>query len=105
MYMMHSLIALTSLLGFPAAHALVQKNGVVSLSISRGHYSYTKTVQGKLPALGWNSWNAFGCDVNETKIMTAANEVVNLGLKDAGYEYINSRFSGFFQKNFPVNKF
>jgi hypothetical protein len=46
--------------------------------------------QGKLPALGWNSWNAFGCDVDETKIMTAANEVVNLGLKNAGYEYINS---------------
>jgi alpha-galactosidase len=47
--------------------------------------------QGKLPALGWNSWNAFGCNVDETKIMTAANEVVNLGLKDAGYEYINSK--------------
>lgn len=46
--------------------------------------------KGKLPALGWNSWNAFGCDINETKIMTAANEVVNLGLRDVGYEYINS---------------
>jgi hypothetical protein len=25
--------------------------------------------------------------------MTAANQVVTLGLKDAGYEYINSQFS------------
>jgi alpha-galactosidase len=44
---------------------------------------------GKLPALGWNSWNAFGCDINSTKILTAANELVSLGLKDAGYSYIN----------------
>lgn len=51
--------------------------------------------QGKLPALGWNSWNAFACDVDADKVMTAANEVVNLGLKDAGYEYINSNYSIF----------
>jgi len=44
---------------------------------------------GKLPALGWNSWNAYGCDINSTKILTAANELVSLGLKDAGYSYIN----------------
>jgi alpha-galactosidase len=43
--------------------------------------------------LGWNSWNAFGCDVDSTKIMTAANEMVNLGLKDLGYEYVNSEFT------------
>ncbi len=48
--------------------------------------------QGKLPALGWNSWNAFYCDINETAIMTAANKLVDLGLKDAGYEYVNSNF-------------
>ncbi|KAH8701996.1 alpha-galactosidase [Talaromyces proteolyticus] len=44
---------------------------------------------GRLPALGWNSWNAFGCDVSETKLMTAANEIVSTGLKDLGYEYVN----------------
>jgi hypothetical protein len=48
--------------------------------------------KGKLPALGWNSWNAFFCDVDATKVMTAANQVVSLGLKDVGYEYINSEF-------------
>ena len=53
------------------------------------------SVQGKLPTLGWNSWNAFSCNVDAEKIMTAANEVVNLGLKDAGYEYINSNSSIF----------
>ncbi|KAI9053878.1 hypothetical protein LZ554_002825 [Drepanopeziza brunnea f. sp. 'monogermtubi'] len=56
----------------PCAHALLQKDNI-----------------GKLPALGWNSWNAFGCNVDDTKIMTAANQIVALGLKDAGYEYVN----------------
>ncbi|KAE8365442.1 putative alpha-galactosidase B [Aspergillus caelatus] len=44
---------------------------------------------GRLPALGWNTWNAFGCDIDASKILTAAEETINLGLKDAGYEYIN----------------
>lgn len=44
---------------------------------------------GRLPALGWNSWNAYGCDVNETKILDAAGYIVSKGFKDAGYEYIN----------------
>ncbi|KAK5797380.1 hypothetical protein VI817_003671 [Penicillium citrinum] len=57
---------------FPAANALVREDDV-----------------GKLPALGWNSWNAFGCDVDSEKIVTAANEMVKLGLKDLGYEYVN----------------
>ncbi|KAF1807859.1 alpha-galactosidase 1 [Eremomyces bilateralis CBS 781.70] len=44
---------------------------------------------GRLPALGWNSWNAFFCDINEEKFMVAANQIVKLGLKDAGYTYVN----------------
>ncbi|KAI7333842.1 alpha-galactosidase 1 [Hortaea werneckii] len=34
---------------------------------------------GKLPALGWNSWD---------KILAAAQAMVDLGFKDAGYEYV-----------------
>ncbi|KAI5852379.1 glycoside hydrolase superfamily [Tricharina praecox] len=44
---------------------------------------------GKLPALGFNSWNAFRCDIHENKFLIAAQEMVDLGLKDAGYEYVN----------------
>jgi alpha-galactosidase len=36
---------------------------------------------GKLPALGWNSWNAYNCDINEEKFLTAAKKLVDLGLK------------------------
>ena len=54
------------------------------------HSLITCIAQGKLPALGWNSWNAFGRDADATKIMTAANQIVKLGLKDLGYEYVCS---------------
>ncbi|KAH8661506.1 putative alpha-galactosidase B [Tricladium varicosporioides] len=59
-------------LSIHSVHALVQNNGV-----------------GKLPALGWNTWNAFYCDISESKVLTAANKMVSLGLKDAGYQYVN----------------
>jgi len=44
---------------------------------------------GKLPSLGWNSWNAYQCNVDEAKIVAAANSFISLGLKDAGYTYVN----------------
>ncbi|KAF5370766.1 hypothetical protein D9758_001833 [Tetrapyrgos nigripes] len=44
---------------------------------------------GRLPALGWNDWNAFACDINESKVLAAANAFISLGLKDAGYQYVN----------------
>ncbi|KAF8666681.1 Alpha galactosidase A [Rhizoctonia solani] len=44
---------------------------------------------GKTPALGWNSWNAYQGNINEAKIRAAADALVSLGLKDAGYNYVN----------------
>ena len=40
------------------------------------------------PPMGWNSWNKFGCDINEKVIREIADAMVSTGLKDAGYEYI-----------------
>ena len=39
--------------------------------------------------MGWNSWNKFGCNVNETMIKQMADAMVSSGMKDAGYEYVN----------------
>lgn len=36
---------------------------------------------GKLPALGWNSWNAFGCDIDESSFLDAAQQMVSRGFK------------------------
>jgi alpha-galactosidase len=40
------------------------------------------------PPLGWNSWNKFGCNVDEKMIRGMAEAMVSRGLKAAGYEYV-----------------
>jgi alpha-galactosidase len=40
------------------------------------------------PPMGWNSWNKFGCNVNETVVRAAADAMVTSGMKDAGYQYV-----------------
>lgn len=42
----------------------------------------------KTPPMGWNSWNKFGCDVNEQLIREIADAMASSGMKDAGYQYI-----------------
>jgi alpha-galactosidase len=56
----------------PLAHALVSSDGT-----------------GRLPALGWNSWNEYACDISEDLFLEVAQKLADLGLKDAGYEYVN----------------
>jgi alpha-galactosidase len=41
------------------------------------------------PPMGFNNWNAFGCDVSETLIRETADVLVSSGLATAGYEYVN----------------
>ncbi|MFC4875743.1 glycoside hydrolase family 27 protein [Microbulbifer halophilus] len=41
------------------------------------------------PQMGWNSWNHFGCNIDEQIIRDMADAMVESGMKDAGYEYIN----------------
>lgn len=40
------------------------------------------------PPLGWNSWNTFAQNINETVVRETADAMVETGLKDAGYEYV-----------------
>jgi len=40
------------------------------------------------PPMGWNSWNRFGCNVNEQRIRGAADAMVASGMAAAGYEYV-----------------
>jgi alpha-galactosidase len=41
------------------------------------------------PPMGFNNWNAFGCDVSEQLIKETADLFVSAGLQAAGYEYVN----------------
>ncbi|MBR4727774.1 MAG: glycoside hydrolase family 27 protein [Clostridia bacterium] len=42
----------------------------------------------KTPPMGFNTWNTFGEDINETVIKETADAMVATGLRDAGYEYL-----------------
>ena len=41
------------------------------------------------PAMGWNSWNAFGEDVSAEKVKAQADALIASGLADHGWSYIN----------------
>src|ERR1044071_8959278 len=41
------------------------------------------------PPMGWNDWNAFGCNVSEALVEQTAQYLVSSGLKAAGYTYVN----------------
>jgi len=41
------------------------------------------------PPMGWNSWNRFGCDIDESLIKSTADALVSTGLREAGYTYVN----------------
>ncbi|KAF4577242.1 hypothetical protein EYR36_005229 [Pleurotus pulmonarius] len=43
----------------------------------------------RTPPMGWNPYNAFLCDTTETQYKSAAQSLVDLGLRDLGYEYLN----------------
>ena len=41
------------------------------------------------PPMGWNSWNHYACEIDETLIKRTADAMVSSGLRDAGYVYVN----------------
>ncbi|WP_199517187.1 glycoside hydrolase family 27 protein [Nucisporomicrobium flavum] len=42
----------------------------------------------RTPPMGWNSWNTFGCSINETLIRQMADAIVSSGMRDRGYQYV-----------------
>ncbi|MCO5281206.1 MAG: putative Ig domain-containing protein [Chitinophagales bacterium] len=74
------------------------KAGIYKVEVSATNKSGTSTQTLELnigeklaltPPMGWNSWNVFTSDIDEKIIMEIADAMVNTGMRDAGYEYIN----------------
>ena len=40
------------------------------------------------PPMGWNSWNHFGCKIDEKVIRDTADALASSGMRDAGYRYL-----------------
>lgn len=41
------------------------------------------------PPMGWNSWNCWGLSVSEEKVISSAQALINKGLIDHGWSYMN----------------
>ena len=44
---------------------------------------------GLTPPMGWNSWNCWALSVSQEKVMASAAALINRGLADYGYSYMN----------------
>lgn len=92
----------------PAGIILNPENGVLSGNIDRaGDYSFNITAtnaKGKAsqhftlrvgdkialtPPMGWNSWNCWGLSVTQDRVKSSARALIDKGLADYGYCYIN----------------
>lgn len=79
-------------------NAILMVSAAIALLLSthvQRSYGQTKPLndsaylaQALTPPMGWNSWNKFGCNVSEKLVMQMADEMVETGMKDAGYQYI-----------------
>lgn len=49
----------------------------------------------KTPIMGWSSWNCFRTNISEEKIKAQIDALINTGLAECGYEYVNMD-DGFF---------
>lgn len=56
-------------------------------SFANGEVFEEKQV-GRLPMMGWNSWNAFGSNNTEELTRKMADRIVELGLDKLGYKYV-----------------
>ena len=56
-------------------------------SFSNGKVLLNKK-KNRLPAMGWNSWNAFGSGNTEALTKAMADKIIELGLDKLGYQYL-----------------
>ncbi len=94
--------------GLPEGVTLNKKNGQLRGKVmERGSYDIVFTAKNKLgkvtkefklvvgdkialtPPMGWNSWNCWGCAIDEAKIRDSAQWMIKSGLIDHGWQYIN----------------
>ncbi|GAB2275346.1 Alpha-galactosidase 1 [Dionaea muscipula] len=68
-------------------------NGVAAAWREHHHDPYRRYLLsnglGLTPPMGWNSWNHFACNINETMIRETADAIVSSGLNKLGYKYVN----------------
>lgn len=97
-----------SVKNLPAGLKVDSASGIITGKLLKaGTYKMTFTVKNKLgvatesftvkcgnllsltPPMGWNSWNCWGLSVSEEKVISSAQALINKGLIDHGWSYMN----------------
>ena len=61
---------------------------IISINLIKILYSLDNGL-GLTPQMGWNSWNKFACNINETLIYNTIDALNKSGLIELGYNYMN----------------
>lgn len=94
--------------GLPKGLKIDARTGIISGSVRKaGEYEVTLRASNSLgessrslkivigdrisltPPMGWNSWNCWGNSVSQEKVMSSARAMLEKGLADYGWSYIN----------------
>ncbi len=67
----------------------LQLDDAVNAFLADGTATGTIVNDDLTPPMGWNSWNRFGCNIDENLIRGTADAIVANGLDTAGYQYVN----------------
>ncbi|KAH8758096.1 alpha-galactosidase [Hyaloscypha sp. PMI_1271] len=59
-----------------------------ALALFTGHAAGVNNGLARTPQMGWNNWNALGCDVSESLLLDTSKKLVDSGLRDVGYNYV-----------------
>ena len=96
-----------SVKNLPAGLQIDSNTGIISGTLPKGDYSLSLMVSNSLgqdhksftikagdllaltPPMGWNSWNCWGLSVSDEKVKNSAMALINKGLVDHGWMYIN----------------
>lgn len=83
-------VILVSSTGLSSCTSTTASDGKKPVTLApSGKWTAFSNGQALTPPMGWNSWNAFHTDVNEEKVLGAAQAIVDSGLASLGYQYIN----------------
>ena len=82
--------------GIISGKLMAKGNHVVVLSAKNQFGKSQKTLHIKVgdtisltPPIGWNGWNSWARLIDREKVLASANAMVNMGLKDHGWNYVN----------------
>ncbi|XP_074287605.1 alpha-galactosidase-like [Silene latifolia] len=84
-----SLVSMVLQLGITHGARVLHNNNNGSFQIVPQRRSLVENGIALTPQMGWNSWNHFGCNVDEQMIRQTADAMVSKGLAALGYKYIN----------------